>query len=229
MCIYCNRAFPTLQAVRQHMVDVAHLKMLYEEENQYEYEAFYDFSASYEGKEHVKCVWRRGVGSWVVTVPPPPPPRPAEVDDLTGELRLGDGRLLGHRQYRRYYAQNIQPESTSLAVERGRSEAFERMMRQAAGGAGGAAGAGHLVAAGAGGRSTALVAVSGHAMARAQRAAARPVRAVVPHRAASLGRSRFPQAEARRQAAETKNELKVAQHKGNLAKSWGAAQFYVWG
>ncbi|CAN0420829.1 unnamed protein product, partial [Ectocarpus sp. 8 AP-2014] len=51
ICLYCNgkgKTFHTHRAVQQHMIDRAHCKLLYDEdEDLHEYESFYDFSASY--------------------------------------------------------------------------------------------------------------------------------------------------------------------------------------
>lgn len=47
-CLYCNREYRSLHAVRKHMVDKSHMKIAYESERQrLEISDFYDFSTSY--------------------------------------------------------------------------------------------------------------------------------------------------------------------------------------
>ena len=41
MCIMCQRAFPSTAAAQQHMRDMAHQRMRFEEDNVWEYEAYY--------------------------------------------------------------------------------------------------------------------------------------------------------------------------------------------
>lgn len=88
MCVYCHRVFQTVEGTMQHMRDASHCKMAYDEEFFYEYESFYDFSSSYAAA--------RFAG------------REAEVDEI-GELRLPDGRIVGHRDYRPFYRQSFAP------------------------------------------------------------------------------------------------------------------------
>eukprot|EP00163_Fabomonas_tropica_P007295 TRINITY_DN1700_c0_g1_i4.p1 TRINITY_DN1700_c0_g1~~TRINITY_DN1700_c0_g1_i4.p1 ORF type:complete len:363 (-),score=67.35 TRINITY_DN1700_c0_g1_i4:350-1438(-) len=46
VCLWCNKQFQSLEAVRGHMEDKGHWKMLYEDETA-EYDDYYDFSSTY--------------------------------------------------------------------------------------------------------------------------------------------------------------------------------------
>lgn len=96
MCLYCNRVFQTVGGTMQHMRDASHCKMAYDEESLYEYESYYDFSTSYSAA--------RFAG------------REAEVDEI-GELRLPDGRIVGHRDYLPYYKQSFAPGDARESVQ----------------------------------------------------------------------------------------------------------------
>ncbi|KAG5178882.1 C2H2 type zinc-finger-domain-containing protein [Tribonema minus] len=108
LCLVCNgrgRGFRGWRAVQQHMADVGHCRLCYEEgEDLHEFEPFYDFRPSYgEGD-----VMEDGEGgdAGLAGVPQ------IEVTHL-GELQLLDGRVVGHRQYDRiwrlieYHAQRV--------------------------------------------------------------------------------------------------------------------------
>lgn len=59
ICIWCNergRTFYTLDAVRKHMIDKGHCKMLHEGLALAEYADFYDYSSSYPDNVSVKCI-----------------------------------------------------------------------------------------------------------------------------------------------------------------------------
>lgn len=45
VCLYCNREFSSIYSVQQHMRDMSHCKIFYDDEE--EYEDFYDFSKDY--------------------------------------------------------------------------------------------------------------------------------------------------------------------------------------
>ncbi len=50
ICLFCNgkgRSFHSLEAIRSHMVEKGHCKILYEEDTAEEYADYYDFSPSY--------------------------------------------------------------------------------------------------------------------------------------------------------------------------------------
>ncbi|XP_071440834.1 cytoplasmic 60S subunit biogenesis factor ZNF622 [Hetaerina americana] len=95
MCLWCNtrgRTFYSIEAVRKHMIDKGHCKMLHEGEALAEYVDFYDYSSSYptdseNSDEEVTIV----------------------VDDSDFTLTLPSGAVIGHRSLMRYYRQSFNP------------------------------------------------------------------------------------------------------------------------
>ncbi|KAL2544513.1 Zinc finger protein [Forsythia ovata] len=110
MCLYCNdrcRPFSSLEAVRKHMEAKSHCKVHYgdgNEDEEAELEEFYDYSSSYvdtDGKQLIA------------------------VDDMSNTVELGSGgselvitrrndraistKMLGSREYLRYYRQKPRP------------------------------------------------------------------------------------------------------------------------
>ncbi|CAA3007192.1 cytoplasmic 60S subunit biogenesis factor REI1 homolog 1 [Olea europaea subsp. europaea] len=110
MCLYCNdrcHPFSSLEAVRKHMEAKSHCKVHYGdggEDEEAELEEFYDYSSSYvdtDGKQLIA------------------------VDDTSNTVELGSGgselvitrrndgaistRMLGSREYLRYYRQKLRP------------------------------------------------------------------------------------------------------------------------
>eukprot|EP00002_Diphylleia_rotans_P003609 TRINITY_DN124_c0_g1_i5.p1 TRINITY_DN124_c0_g1~~TRINITY_DN124_c0_g1_i5.p1 ORF type:complete len:409 (-),score=82.65 TRINITY_DN124_c0_g1_i5:1644-2870(-) len=126
LCLYCNgkgRTFQTIDAVRNHMHEKSHCKILYEEETIDEFADFYDFTPSYErgdsvmpidGKSEPQTEGDEQPGDW-------------EEDDSTndelsldGEMRsriraikinsaneliVSEGKKIGHRDLALYYKQ----------------------------------------------------------------------------------------------------------------------------
>jgi len=96
ICLYCNgrgRSFATLKAVRDHMRDLSHCKLAWED-NEDEYEDFYDYAPSHAEGEF------KG---------------PIEVTD-SGEIIFPDGRIIGHRSLKTYYKQRYAPEDSRDSV-----------------------------------------------------------------------------------------------------------------
>lgn len=99
------------------MRDRSHCKLLYEDEDMHEYEAFYDFSASYNNVE-THGVFKDGDSSsdhgleeddWQLS-------RRLSVTDI-GELVLLDGRIVGNRMWNRFYKQHLRAvDSREVAV-----------------------------------------------------------------------------------------------------------------
>lgn len=91
LCLYCHKMFVDGHAVQNHMVSKSHCKIAYETEiDESELCDFYDFSSTYEDAAS------------------------DEEDETmevthTGELKLPDGKVLGHRQFRVYYKQYYRP------------------------------------------------------------------------------------------------------------------------
>lgn len=121
ICLYCNgkgKGFHRYSDVQRHMMDKSHCKLLYQEgEDMEEFEDFYDFSSSYdvegpeEGDEDMEI---DSEDEDLVS-------KTLKVSDI-GELVLLDGRVAGHRQYRRYYKQQYRPEDSREAVQAFKTE-----------------------------------------------------------------------------------------------------------
>ena len=147
MCLFCLRQFASGTATQKHMVDKAHCRMLYDEDKDMgEYEDFYDFRSSYPA-ELRKRVARSahsapgsgagaaaatGAGAGAGAADGVDGGSSDEDEDLTlsdlrrgvrvlptGELRMRDGRVVGHRMYKRYYRQNTGgTESEAVTAQR---------------------------------------------------------------------------------------------------------------
>ena len=99
MCIWCNekgRTFYSLDAVRKHMIEKGHCKMLHEGAALAEYVDFYDYSASYPDHNEEMDVDAEIEG-------------PPALDGDEFQLVLPSGAVLGHRSLLRYYKQRINP------------------------------------------------------------------------------------------------------------------------
>jgi len=110
VCIYCEKSFHSLEAVRKHMLAKGHTKISYEEGPDLEIANFYDFSFLDDEDEENND----------------------ENDEITNdeeckaltvtsegtELILPSGAHIGHRDYKRYYNQNLRghDESNSKAL-----------------------------------------------------------------------------------------------------------------
>ena len=106
ICLFCQKRFPPGPAVQHHMIGKSHCKIAYEEGvDLEELEDFYDFTATYDNAEDVEY----DSDGEVIQ-------EEAEVDPCTGELILPDGRVLGHRQFRRYYKQYYRLQDTREPV-----------------------------------------------------------------------------------------------------------------
>lgn len=129
ICLYCNgkgRGFQTAEAVRKHMIDKAHCKIAYDqEEDKLELSDFFDFTSSYPdaGWEDVSdeeggrqedddddAVTEDGSDeddkddeSTAL------PSSGVRYGDNEFELVLPSGAHLGHRSMRRYYNQSLRP------------------------------------------------------------------------------------------------------------------------
>ncbi|KAJ6635941.1 Zinc finger protein [Pseudolycoriella hygida] len=98
ICIWCNdrgRTFYSLDAVRKHMKDKGHCKMLHEGLALAEYAEFYDYSSSYPDHAEDMDI------DEVVT--------PELLDGDEYQLVLPSGAVIGHRSLLRYYKQRLNP------------------------------------------------------------------------------------------------------------------------
>ncbi|CAA0831923.1 Zinc finger protein 622 [Striga hermonthica] len=128
ICLYCNwrcHPFSSLEAVRKHMEAKSHCKVHYgdgTEDEEAELEEFYDYSSSYvdvDGKQIVA------------------------VDDLHNAIQLGSGgseliitrqndgsksiKMLGSREYLRYYRQKPRPTSANGAITAALASRYKSM------------------------------------------------------------------------------------------------------
>eukprot|EP00941_MAST-03F_sp_MAST-3F-sp1_P001112 g1112.t1 len=114
MCLYCQRGFSSAKACQQHMIDSSHCKMLYDiDVDMDEYEEFYDFSSSWAGVAP-------GLDGALSE-------KRIEIES-SGELRLEDGRLVGHRDYNRVYKQQVRTEDTRDQVLANLANTAERIL-----------------------------------------------------------------------------------------------------
>lgn len=120
-CLWCPdtaRSYYTTEAARQHMREKGHCKLAFELDDMPEYADFYDWSA---------CAFPRGDGV--------PRPAPFEVADNGYEIMLPDGRVVGHRQMQRVYAQHYRaPDLRDSVLANMRAQAARLRIAAAAAG-----------------------------------------------------------------------------------------------
>jgi pre-60S factor REI1 len=106
-CLYCQKQFQPGYATQHHMQSKSHCKIAYENGvDGEEFEDFYDFSASYEDVEEGEIEFDEN-GEIVE--------KSSEIL-RTGELKLPNGKVVGHRDFRIYYKQHYRPEETRPSV-----------------------------------------------------------------------------------------------------------------
>ena len=106
-CLYCQKQFQPGYATQHHMLSKSHCKLAYEEGiDGDEYEDFYDFSASYEDLDDDEIELDEN-GEIVA--------KSSEIM-RTGELKLPNGKVVGHRAFRIYYKQRYRPEETRPSI-----------------------------------------------------------------------------------------------------------------
>ncbi|XP_034941732.1 zinc finger protein 622 [Chelonus insularis] len=97
VCLWCNdkgKAFQSVEATRNHMIDKGHCKMLHEGEALLEYADFYDYSSSYPDAEEHDADEEIDI---------------TELDGDDYQLVLPSGNVIGHRSLMRYYKQHLNP------------------------------------------------------------------------------------------------------------------------
>ena len=113
ICLYCQKHMKPGHPCQSHMRSKSHQKIRFQEHIDLdEFEDFYDYSTSYEDGELNDDGELIDDSNESVM----------EVIPETGELRLQDGKILGHRAFRRYYNQYVPPEDTRPAVVAARRE-----------------------------------------------------------------------------------------------------------
>lgn len=109
VCLYCQRMFRTYRSCQNHMISKSHCKIYYEEGiDAEEFEDFYDFSTTYDD-ENLEYDENGNIIE-----------KSLQISSI-GELILPDGRVVGHRAFRKYYKQRFRaPENRDsvLAVQR---------------------------------------------------------------------------------------------------------------
>ena len=106
-CLYCQKQFQPGYATQHHMQSKSHCKIAYEKGvDGEEFEDFFDFSSSYEDIEDGDIEFDEN-GEIVE--------KSSEIL-RTGELKLPNGKVVGHRDFRIYYKQHYRPEETRPSV-----------------------------------------------------------------------------------------------------------------
>jgi len=105
-CIYCERMFHSLEAIRKHMLDKGHTKISYEDGPDLEIGNFYDFSVLDDDDEKMEEENNTDTNQGLA------------ITSEGTELILPSGAHIGHRDYKRYYNQNLRDrdESNSKAL-----------------------------------------------------------------------------------------------------------------
>jgi len=100
VCIWCNemgKAFYSLAAVRQHMIEQGHCKLNMIGEKMFEYSDFYDFDDSSDEEDEELCD-----------------------EGAVGEMVLKDGSVIGHRSMWKYFKQSFNPKTDLVLSKRQR-------------------------------------------------------------------------------------------------------------
>jgi pre-60S factor REI1 len=135
ICIYCQKQFVPGWPLQNHMKSKSHCKIAYEEDiDMDEFEPFYDFSTSYEPQKS------NNNNDVDVYIQSDDDDEFEDVDDddedlvdktlevaANGELILTDGRVVGHRNYRRYYKQKYRPDDTRESTRAQKREEILRL------------------------------------------------------------------------------------------------------
>jgi pre-60S factor REI1 len=98
LCLYCdNGSFQSAPAVQRHMIDKQHCFMNTDEPD--EYKDFYELEPETEQVEATTAIqlYKRD--------------GPPGESTAAGELRLENGKILGHKEYARYYKQYYRPKA----------------------------------------------------------------------------------------------------------------------
>lgn len=116
VCLWCNApSFGDVRAIQQHMIDKDHCKINFDDEEE-EFVEYYRFPGDemdedYEGDEGDE-------GDETDEYESGYPKRGIRDLNSANELVLASGAILGHRDYRRVYNQNVRPETELQASDR---------------------------------------------------------------------------------------------------------------
>lgn len=117
-CLFCQRPFNSTKSCQQHMISLSHCKIAYEEGVDLDdIGDFYDFTATYEGREDVEV----DENGYVINAD-----QELEITSA-GDLQLPNGRLLGHRAFRRYFKQKYRPPVENEALLAAQREELLRL------------------------------------------------------------------------------------------------------
>jgi len=108
MCIWCNKTFTSLAAVRKHMQDVGHCRMMVEGDAILEYCDFYDFSSTYEDDGADPDAQLMEVDDDAVD-------NDVTMANEEYERVLPSGVVIGNRKLMRYYKQSFPTVDRGLA------------------------------------------------------------------------------------------------------------------
>lgn len=119
-CIYCNdvgKSFQSLEAVRKHMLDKGHQKLNMDDDGDYEYADFYDFSSmdvaeDGEWEDVEGAVDEDTVGDLII-VDHAKTNKLAYVAEDDSSIVLPSGKSIIHRSLVRYYKQRLSPSKES--------------------------------------------------------------------------------------------------------------------
>lgn len=120
-CLYCQKLFRPGYPCQNHMKSKSHCKIAYEQGvDLEEYEDFYDYSSTYDEATEFDEEGN---------------PIEAEMTiSSIGELVLPNGKVLGHRMYRRYYNQRLQVVDRRPSLIAAQREELLRLQAQRFGG-----------------------------------------------------------------------------------------------
>uniref|UniRef100_A0A1Q3F8P0 Putative c2h2-type zn-finger protein n=1 Tax=Culex tarsalis TaxID=7177 RepID=A0A1Q3F8P0_CULTA len=120
ICIWCNekgRTFYSADAVRNHMVEKGHCKMLHEGAALAEYVDFYDYSSSYPDHSDDMDIDEE------LDAPPT-----LDADDF--QMVLPSGAVIGHRSLLRYYKQRINPNRAAVVVAKKSTQRLHKVLAE---------------------------------------------------------------------------------------------------
>ena len=105
LCIYCQKQFSPGRPCQNHMISKSHCKIAYEEGiDIHEFEDFFDYSSTYDDDDEQQLDEDGNVMDDSLLV------------SSTGELMLPNGRVVGHREFKKYYKQKFRPEDNRPSV-----------------------------------------------------------------------------------------------------------------
>ena len=135
LCLWCQKGFSSIPAVRAHMVDRGHCRIPFEVKYDLEeYFAFYKYGPLRLDSSDAAHAWHAAVKACTTDydstknkLKPSEWGRVLEIDE-NEELVLHDGRRVGNRKYKHIYKQNFAPEDDRPEVLANRKMLLERVV-----------------------------------------------------------------------------------------------------